>query len=151
MKTLLALLVASGGLVSGGADADRPPGGWYVGAGGGSVFSDYNISDFDDGSIISGNVDDDGSGWKVFGGYKVSQYLAFEGGYADFNALDLDDTKTFEGISDGTGIKFVSFPSGPVSVDINDPAGIFVSVVGSYPLAERVSITGKLGALSWEA
>lgn len=141
----LAATIASAVLLSGTSQAAEP--GWYAGAGVGHVFVDRNVSDFDDGSITSGRVDNHDSGRKLFVGYRVNEAFAIEAGYVDLNN-DLDEETTFNGNSDGSGSRYAA---GAVSVDIDEPTGWFAVAVGSAPLSERVSLNGRLGALAWEA
>ena len=129
--------------------------GWYVGgAAFGRVIVDRNVSDFDDGSITSGRVDDKDSGWKLAGGYRYSRHLAVEFGHASLNN-DSDDETTFNGQSDGSGSKYAA---GAVSVDIDDPKAYYLAAVGRLPMPlgpppydNRLALIGKIGVTSWEA
>lgn len=114
--------------------------GWYVGITSGTTSADVDVSAFDDGGITSGDVDDGGLGWKVFGGYKIMKYLAVEGGFTDL------DEVTFDGISDGTGVLFAA---GPVS-SVFDANGTFVNVVGIIPITPMFAVIGKVGLLNWD-
>ncbi|MEE8111503.1 MAG: outer membrane beta-barrel protein, partial [Acidobacteriota bacterium] len=114
--------------------------GWYVGIATGSTSVDLNVADFDDGGITSGEVDDGGIGWKVFGGYQIIKYLAVEGGFTDLNEV------TFDGISDGTGLLYAA---GPVS-SVFDVNGSFVNVVGILPITPMFAVIGKVGILNWD-
>ncbi len=128
---------------------------WYVGgAAFGRVIVDRNVSDFDDGSIISGRVDDKDSGWKLYGGYRYSKYLAVEFGRTRLNN-DLDDTTTFTGQSDGSGSKYAS---GTVSVDIDKPIAYYLAAAGRLPMPlgpppydDRLALVGKIGVAAWKA
>jgi long-chain fatty acid transport protein len=64
-------------------------------------------------------------GWKVYAGYQFNKYLGVEGGY-----INLNDT---------TGT------SGTVSTNIDTDAWALAAVV-SYPLTDKLSVMGKLGA-----
>lgn len=130
-------------------DASADDSGWYVGGGIGHVSNDLELGDFDDGSIISGTVDTTETAYKLFGGYRINRYLRAESGFVSLRN-DLDSKTTFEGISDGSGPGFASFPDGEVSADIDQQTGFFLALVGSYPLSERWSITAKIGAFNWD-
>jgi hypothetical protein len=114
--------------------------GWYVGIASGTTSVDLDVSSFDDGGIASGDVDDGGLGWKVFGGYKIMKYLAVEGGFTDL------DEVTFDGISDGSGGLYAA---GPVS-SLLDANGSFVNVVGIIPITPMFAVIGKVGFLNWD-
>lgn len=127
----------------------------YVGVGGvGRVTVDRNVSDFDDGSVISGRVDDKDSGWKLFAGYRFNKRVAVEVGYTDLNN-DTDHETTFVGQSNGLGDKYAA---GKVSVDIDEPVALYVAAVGRLPMPlgpapydERLAILTKAGIAAWEA
>ncbi len=128
---------------------------WYLGgAAFGRVIVDRNVSDFDDGSIISGRVDDKDSGWKLYGGYRYSRYLAVEFGRTRLNN-DLDDTATFTGQSDASGSKYAS---GTVTVDIDKPIAYYLAAAGRLPMPlgpppydDRLALIGKIGVAAWKA
>jgi len=131
-------------------NASAADSGWYVGGGIGHVSNNLELSDFDDGSLISGDVDTTETAYKLFGGYRINRYLRVESGFVSLRN-DLDSETTFTGISDGSGPGFSSFPDGGVSVDIDQQTGFFLALVGSYPLSERWSVTAKIGAFNWDA
>lgn len=64
-------------------------------------------------------------GWKVYGGYQFNNYLGVEGGYANLN--------------DMTG------RTGTVITNIDTDAWVLGAVL-SYPVTEKLSVMGKLGA-----
>jgi OOP family OmpA-OmpF porin len=114
--------------------------GGYVGFGIGEGQVDLSVSDFNDGSITSGSVDDSDTGWKLFGGYGFNKNLAVEGGYADLGKAN------FSGASNGLG--FLYFP-GPVDVDI-ETTSFFVDIVGIIPF-KKWALFGKIGFHNWDA
>ena len=120
-----------------GAFADDP--GWYVGGGIGPTGSDLGTADFDDGSLTSGSVDE-GTGWKVYGGYQIMKHFAVEGGFTDL------DEVTFDGVAGSGGI----FGAGPVNANI-ETDGLFVTAVGIIPLNQHFSIFGKAGFMNWNS
>ena len=115
--------------------------GGYFGIASGEAEGDASLSDFDDGSLVSGSVDDTDTGLKLFGGFQFTDSFAIEGGLIDFGEV------TFDGVSNGS-VPF-GFASGPVSADI-ETQGLYVAVIGmkSFPL---ISVFGKLGLLVWGA
>jgi len=144
------LLLTALSLLLGSVIANAGERGWYIGIGLGEIRANYEIADFDDGSVSAGLVDNSDSAWKVFGGYQINRYLAIEVGFSDLHN-DVDKRTTFSGISNGTGSRFVSLPGGAVSVDINDITGHFVAALGSLPLTRRFDLVAKAGAISWDA
>lgn len=73
----------------------------------------------------------DSTGWKLFGGYKVTPNIAVEGGYYSLvNAKeDVAPNTTAEVTASGLGL-----------------AG-----VASYPVGDNFEVFGKAGAMKWEA
>ena len=124
--------------------------GWYVGAGIGAVSSNYNVANFDDGSIGSSSIDNSDSAWKLFTGYALNPQFAIEASYADLHN-DTDRTTTFSGTSDGTGGRYESLPGGRVSVDIDDVTALVLEVIGSLPLTSRLSVHAYAGIVRWTA
>lgn len=123
------------------------PAAWYGGASLGVTSFDHDLASFDDGSIISGRVDDSDSGWKVYGGYRLLPFLGLELGYVDLvNEFDL--RTTFRGVSDGSGFLF---DPGDVSVDIDEPAGYYAAAVGRLPIGTKFAAFAKLGFINWSA
>jgi long-chain fatty acid transport protein len=89
---------------------------WYAGFGFGQ--SKY-------GSVAATSANTNTEGWKVYTGYQFNKYLGVEGGYSNLNDL----TAT-------TGTTHIEIVSEAWSL----------AAVGSYPLTEKFSVTGKLGA-----
>ncbi len=85
------------------------------------------------GSVSPDNsVYDSTMGWKLFGGYSVNRYFALEAGYISFGDMDgpmmsNNETKIFS----SSGLEF--------------------SAIGSYPLADKFAVFGKLGFLVWDS
>lgn len=73
-------------------------------------------------------------GWKVFGGWRVSPFVAIEVGYADFGKAD-GDTRIF-----GQDV------NGKIAAD-----AWFAELVGSLPLGEQGRVFGKLGIATVDA
>ena len=153
VSSMVPVVSIAGVLATSGAAADDNV--WYVGLGGlGRVTVDRNVSDFDDDSITSGRVDDDDSGWKLFGGYRFNKHCSVELGYADLNS-DPDDETTFVGQSSGLGS---AYAAGAVSVDIDDPNVYYLAAVGRLPMPlgpapydDRLALVAKAGVMAWQA
>ncbi len=115
--------------------------GWYFGAGIGEAETDLSLSDLDDGSFISGSVDDSDTGTKFFAGFRFKENVAVEGALVDLGEVSIDAT------SNGSGFFF--FP-GPVSAEA-DIDGINIALVGIWPVGDNVDVIGKLGFFMWDS
>lgn len=90
--------------------------GWYAGLGVGQ--SNFRNVDADSANTRS-------EGWKVYAGYQFNKYLGIEGGYVNLN----DMTAT----------------TGAVRTNMNADAWALGAVL-SYPVTEKISLMGKVGA-----
>jgi hypothetical protein len=120
--------VASGvlALTGGAALAQENPSGPYVGAGWGQF--NLGIDSLSEaGSAITSIAESDDNAWKVFGGYRINPYLAFEAAYIDFGS---------------PGDRFDATGSdGNYRVDIS---GFAPYIIGTIPLGP-VELFGKAG------
>ena len=80
MKALLAGLA----LLLGATQVHAAGGGgkWYIGAGGGQT-NYRDVCGAASSAGISGTCDDESNGWKIFGGYDLTNYFGIELAYAD--------------------------------------------------------------------
>ena len=86
----------------------------------------------------SGNeIDDDGTGTKLYGGYAFNKYLAAEASVYNFAEASVGAVETSPG---------GSVVSGSVSMK-----GVGAYVVGMYPVTKDVNLMAKLGVLNWDA
>jgi OOP family OmpA-OmpF porin len=116
--------------------------GFYLGAGGGGAkyrgFNDLcrDITGALPGTPVDVNCDGEETvfGWKLFGGWRFTPYLALEGGYADL------------GDSEGNTLIFGQDVNGEISAD-----ALFAELIGSVPLGERGLLLGKLGVANVDA
>ena len=99
------------------ADALENP--WYVGGGVGQ-------SKADDACDGVSSCDDTDTGWKLFGGYRFTQYVAVEAGYVDLGE--------FSGNVSGIGVSA-------------EATGVTAHVVGTLPINDRFSLLGRLGTI----
>ena len=76
-------------------------------------------------SNLGGATDSSDNAWKLFGGYQFNKYFAAEAGYMDLGSTALP------------GVTF-------------DSKAWQASAVGSLPLTEQFSLTGKLGLAQTE-
>jgi len=87
---------------------------WYLG---GSVSQAY---------VDEKGLDDNDTGGKIFGGYRINKNFAIEGSYYDFGNLEEGANK--------------------LSID-----GFGLGVVGSMPLSDSFSVFAKVGIHAWDA
>ena len=103
----------------------------YVGMGIGSAFYKADLT-----SLGGGNIDDNGTGTKLYTGYEFNKYFAAEVTAYNFAEASIG---AFE-VSPG------NFVSASVSMK-----GFGAYAVGMYPVSKKVNLMAKLGVLSWEA
>jgi OmpA-OmpF porin, OOP family len=111
----------------------------YIGFSVGSATYDIDIGNWDDGSIVSGSVDDNDAGVKFFWGYMLSNNFGFELFYAN-----LGET-SFEGVSSGDGDIWAA---GNVS-GFTKNSGYGFSAIANIPFGSHVEAFGKAGMFRW--
>lgn len=121
--------------------------GWYFGLGMGPNYGrDWDASRFASSLAAQGftaaqtGSDDSDLGFKVFGGYQFTKYLALEGGYAQFNNY------TASGSITGS----TTNPPALSAYQTEDNNTWALAVVGTMPLTKDFSVFGKLGANNWK-
>jgi len=83
------------------------------------------VKSFCDGTLAGETCDDAGMGFRGAVGYQVMPNLAVEASYANYGTAEFNDNAGFTVDGNVTGFQF--------------------SAVGSYPVADAFSLTGKLG------
>jgi len=78
---------------------------------------------------------DSATGWKIFGGYKLNEILAVEGGYTSFG--EMDGPNVFRGMFGGSSRSV-------------EPTGFEVAAIGNFPINSQLSLFGKVGLLAWD-
>lgn len=140
MKTISAMLlsaVALSPLAAHAADSN-----WYALVAVGQSTYDADKSDGDDSirdaglPLVSSELDDNDTGYKIQAGYKFNENLAVEGGYVDLGRLnynaELGMTNTILGGS---------------ASETLDAYGFNIEAVGILPLGAGFSLFGKAGAI----
>lgn len=115
-------------------------GGWYIGAGVG--LSDSNIdtavNEGADELVNSINIDDNDTGWKLFGGYQLTGLLAAELAYVDLG-------RQSAGIGTGGAVR------DNLSVEAKaDTDGFSLTGLASFNLIPVFSVYGRLGVYRWD-
>ncbi|MGB5598977.1 MAG: outer membrane beta-barrel protein [Thiothrix litoralis] len=143
LATFSASSVFAGGSIFGGSDDDSAgSGAMYGGASIGQTSDSTCNSVVDQGGALLGNVDcPTPSGWKIFGGYKITPNLAVEGSYIDFG-----DATTSGTIPVIPGLNAV-----PNATALSSSAtGFNVSGVASVAATDEVNLFGKAGMMMWD-
>jgi OOP family OmpA-OmpF porin len=76
------------------------------------------------------SCDDNDTGWKLFGGIELNQFIALEGGWADFGEATAS--------------------AGPVDIKL-EGKGFTLDGKVSAPLTDVISVFARLGVVFWEA
>ena len=103
----------------------------YVGIGIGSASYKADLT-----SLRGGNIDDNGTGTKLYGGYSFNKYFAAEAAVYNFAEASVGAVETING----------DLLGGSVSMK-----GVGAYAVGMYPVSKKVNLMAKLGVLSWDA
>lgn len=127
MRIFITLMMVATSLASISTAVAEP----YVGLGIGSASYKADLS-----SLGGGELDDDGTGTKLYGGYSFNKYFAAEASVYNFAEASIGALE----VSPGT------YVSGSVSMK-----GIGAYAVGMYPASKNVNLIAKLGVLSWDA
>jgi len=127
MKFLIIPLVLSVSFITSSVIADP-----YIGLGIGSA--EYKV-DFT--SLGGGNVEESGTGTKLYGGYAFNKYFAAEATYYNFAEASVGAVEIT--------------PEGSVFSGAVDMTGFGAYAVGMYPLSKEVNLMAKVGVLSWDA
>jgi len=122
------------------------PAAWYVGASIGDADYDLGRDDFDDGSLLSSDIDDGDDGLKAYFGWQFNRLFGVEGGYVDLNS-EFDGETTFSGQSNGSGGRYAA---GAVSVDL-EPRALYAMATITLYRGRLWNIYGKAGYTYWEA
>lgn len=115
----------------------------YLGFAIGGTDYDLGVADYDDGNIVpgSGSVDTTDTGYKIFGGYRVTPNVGVELYFADLG------NTTFRGIADGVAEEHWCF--GRVSSEL-EVDGLGLSLLGNVPVGRDFNVYGKFGILAWK-
>ncbi len=115
--------------------------GWYLGVGAGESDADVSSGDVNQDMAEAGitgtsSVDDTDTAWKIFAGYQYNRYLGVEVGYVDLGEIDVDAITTAP-------------TAATIKADV-ETQGVALSVVGSYPINDKFSVFGRVGAFYWD-
>lgn len=103
--------------------------------------------------VIKTIFDDEEFGWKIYGGYHLNPYLGIEIGYTDLGTVRAYSDYSYS--NNISSIPPLNVP-GTITVDVITNAservtGVFFAGSGRYPVSEKVSVSGKVGAYAWKS
>ncbi len=128
---LLPVISIVGGMVTAGYAAT------YIGFGIGSVHYKTDLT-----SLGGGQIDDNGTGTKIYGGYTFNKYIAAE--LAAYNFSEASVNGVVSNINGGP-VNNIPFHATVKST------GYAAYAVANYPLSKKVTLAAKLGVLQWSA
>jgi OOP family OmpA-OmpF porin len=114
---------------------------WFAGFGAGKTSTDISESDINkefaaEGITAFADVDDEDTAWRVFGGYRISDYFAVEAGYLDFGTVEADVN-----ISDPV--------TGTANIDA-DVTAFTLDLLIPIRLSERFELIPRIGVAFWD-
>ena len=102
----------------------------YIGLGIGSAFYKADLT-----GLGGGELDDNSTGSKLYGGYSFNKYFSLEASIYNFAEASIGGFD-FNGVSTSAAVEM---------------KGIGAYAVGIYPLSKKINLIAKLGVLSWDA
>ena len=125
-----------------GVGSQAAPGDWYVGLGYGLTSYDTSISN----TTGTASLDEDDSGFKLFGGYNFNKNVAIELAYADLGKATLSGNPGDTFVLDGILFAFINSGSLDIEGSLLSLAGVF-----THHFNDAFNLYGRLGLASWEA
>lgn len=123
----------------GGFNFRAEPRHWYIGGNYGRTLESINDGKIAN-SIIGGGLtdledEDSDRGYKFFAGYQFNDHIALEAGYADLGDF---------------GLKVARAPDTGTMTGATSYKGYNLDLVGTWPLTQRLSAFGRVGAFRYE-
>jgi len=129
---------AGGGALLGGSGGGTEVGTMYGGVSAGQATTNCMMND---GKLVDGDKDCRNPGWKIYGGYKVTDILSVEGGYYNLGSSD-------ESLK-GTVVQGDYKVTDPVAK--GEASGLGIAAVASLPIVDNFEVFGKAGAMKWNS
>lgn len=104
----------------------------YVGLGIGAAYYKADLT-----SLGGGELDDNSTGIKLYGGYAFNRYFAVEASVYDFDEASVGG--------------FQTTPGGPINSAGSSMKGVGAYAVATWPLNRELNLMAKLGMLNWQA
>ncbi len=125
-----------------GFGAQAAAGNWYAGLGYGLTSYDTGISS----TTGTASLDEDDSGFKLFGGYNFNKNVAIELTYADLGKATLSGNPGDTFVLDGILFTFINAGSLEIEGSLLSLSGVF-----THHFNDAFNLYGRLGLASWEA
>jgi len=133
------------------ADDARAETDWYVGAAIGTADVDYKAADLT--SDLAGlgwtiddvTVDNDGTAWKIYGGWSITNYFALELGWVDLGNIETRYSTTIPP-NEIDNILSDTYDVHPLTGD-----GVTAAVVLRWPFADNFAVHAKAGVFAWNS
>lgn len=129
---------AGGSSLFSSSDESSMAGGMYAGGSFGQATTNCMIHD-----TFELEKDCGMGGWKVFGGYRINEMFAIEGGY--YHLGKTDESADVNLYDPTTGITVTS-----VAAE-GEASGLGLSGVANYEVIDKLSVFGKLGLMSYKS
>ena len=107
-----------------------------------------NIAIDDDGAVISIDdvtVDNDGTAWKIYGGWSITNYFALELGWVDLGKIETRYSPTIPP-NEIDNILSDTYDVHPLTGD-----GVTAAVVLRWPFADNFAVHAKAGVFAWNS
>lgn len=133
------------------ADDAWAQGDWYMGAAIGQADIDYSAADLTSDlasfgwTIEDATVDNDGTAWKIYGGWSFNEYFALELGWVDLGKVDTRYSTTIAP-NEIDDILADTLSVHPLTGD-----GFTAAAVVKWPLNDAFAIHAKAGLFAWNS
>jgi OOP family OmpA-OmpF porin len=121
----------------------------YLGASAGTANADYNSSDLVNAlpsyTVQNVSIDDNDTGWKVFGGYEFTPNWAIEAAYVDLGEITTEFSATL------APDDLPQFVSDAAAIHPYMASGFALTGVGKFDISQTVVVFGKIGLFNWDA
>ncbi len=120
--------------------------GWYLGGAVGQSKVDINRGELAADLTAAGlantgfTVDENDTGWKLFGGHRFTKHFAVEGAYVNLGKFSASTTIT--------AVNGVPITPLGLTASVKAKDGLYISAVGTWPVTTDFSVFGKLGVYS---
>lgn len=129
---------AGGGALLGGSGGGMEVGTMYGGVSAGQATTNCMMND---GKLLAGDEDCSNPGWKIYGGYKLTDILSVEGGYYNLGSSEESITGS---VTKG------DYTMTDISAE-GKASGLGVTAVASIPIMDNFEVFGKAGAMVWQS
>lgn len=133
-----AVMLTAGSAFAGGGNL---LGGTGSSAAAGTMYGGASVGQATTACMLKNTEDCSSTGFKVYGGYRVTEMIAVEGGY--YNLGSAEDKRTGSKVSNGYTF---TDPSAE-----GEASGFGITGVVSLPVADNFEVFGKAGVMKWSS